>query len=654
MNNIHCMRDKKRSAKKLHIFLLIFIPLSIVNTVLSLAGYEVYSTGYQQDTSLVWLGARNLQMAEMHLKTVASNPFDAQAVSLAQREFAVAALSFVQVNSDLQSLPIIATAIPSYGPRLRAALDLLPVAIELSEAGFYGCRLLNVLIMRFHDPLNSNNRGLTTADFSVLKADFSQVKTALSLAMNRFEHVPRADWQVVPGLNNSFATFQRAVPLLQMGLAIGGQLLPVLPTLLGIGTPTNYLIEILDSTELRPGGGFLGSYGIATLRGGRLTSAPITDTYLLDNAYQAAGHVIPLPAAYRWFDLVPYWSLRDSNLDADFPTDARYAEELYQREGGKVSVQGVIAMTPTLIEHALTLTGPIAVPEYHEVVTSANLLDRIHYYLLGPGYQGGSVPSPDGLSSVNQHFVALLAEHFLARVRQLPPSVLSQFLQLMISSLSSKDLQIYLNASGAERLLHTYHVAASIEAPPGDSLFVVDTNIAGDKASNLLTTTLDDQVTLDAQGNAIHHTTITYAWLTNGQIYGSALYRDYVRVYVPPGSVLQTQAGWQPRGTSKAFGREVWAGFFTLTYGQTRTITLIWRDSGAATKTATGWHYQYLIQRQAGSQWTVHLRMILPPCAAITRKWGGLVGHNAGNTHTMTLMRSLQEDMRLGVDYVCR
>ncbi len=139
-------------------------------------------------------------------------------------------------------------------------------------------------------------------------------------------------------------------------------MLPALPTLLGIGTPAHFLLEILDSTELRPGGGFIGNYGIATFHGGRLTTAHITDTYLLDKPFESAGHTIPYPPAYSWFAhyLAPSsWSLRDSNLDADFPTAARYGESNYEREGGNVPLQGVIAITPSFIEQVLNITGPI-------------------------------------------------------------------------------------------------------------------------------------------------------------------------------------------------------------------------------------------------------------------------------------------------------
>jgi Protein of unknown function (DUF4012) len=645
------VKGKRQKSKKFYIYLLTLLLLCVVGSGLSVVGYRTYHTSYQHELSLAQTGVQHLHTAETLLKALAKNPFDARGVNQAQHEFAAGLTAFVQVNNDLKMLPGISTLIPVYGVRLRAALNLLPVAIELSQAGITGCDLLNLIISRFHDPINTHAQGLTKADFSVMEKDFNQIKTSLDLLVDQINHLQPGDLQVEPRLGKYFATFQRDMPQLQTWLDAAEKLLPIAPALLGIGTPTNYLIEVLDSTELRPGGGFIGNYGIATLSGGRLTAAHITDTYLLDRAFTAAGHRIQYPSAYTWFDLAPSWSLRDSNLDADFPTAARYAELNYAREGGKVPVQGVIALTPTFIEHALEITGPINVPEYHETVTAQNLVDRIHYYQVGPGRQGGDVPSPDGISSARKHFTALLAEHFLARVRQLSSLDLPKLLQLMISSLHSKDVQLYLNPGIAEGLLRHYYLDAAIQSPGGDSLFVVDANISPNKASSLITDTLNDQVTIDAQGNAVHHMVMHYAWIRKGPVYGSSIYRDYVRIYVPPGSVVQTQDGWQSQGTGEAFGREAWAGFFTLSYGQSRTITLVWRVPAAATKDAKGWHYQYLLQRQAGAQWHLHLQVILPSCAMMMGKSGGLV---SSNTQVATLTQFLKEDMSLGLDYACR
>jgi len=174
--------------------------------------------------------------------------------------------------------------------------------------------------------------------------------------------------------------------------------------------------------------------------------------------------------------------------------------------------------------------------------------------------------------------------------------------------------------------------------------------MGANQVNSLITNVLNDQVTIDGEGNAVHHMTLRYAWVLQGQDYGSSLYRDYLRVYAPPGSKLQVQDGWESRGTSEAFGREVWAGLFTLSPRQTRTITLVWMVPGAAKKGTGGWDYQYTIQRQAGAQWTLHLQVTLPSCAGRITKLGGLV---SSSPQAMTLTQLLNGDMNIGVDYTC-
>src|SRR5207249_8421150 len=110
-----------------------------------------------------------------------------------------------------------------------------------------------------------------------------------------------------------------------------------------------------------------------------------------------------------------------------------------------VPLQGVVAITPVLIQQALMITGPIAVPEYKEVVNAQNLIDRIHHYQLEAGTGSDLIPSPDGHSSLRKRFTELLAEHFLARVRQLAASDSSRLWQVIINGIHSKYMQIYFN-----------------------------------------------------------------------------------------------------------------------------------------------------------------------------------------------------------------
>jgi len=647
------IKGKRQKAKKLYLVAAVLALLCTIGSAFSVIEYRTYSASYRSDMSLAQLGTQHLRKAVTLMEALPQNPFDSQTVNQARQELAAALPAFVQLDSNLKSLPGVSTSIPIYGARLSAALHLAPVAIEFSEAGIASCDILNILISRLHDPLTTQqSQGLTMADLTTIEQNFHRIKTALNLAIDQANQVHSTDLQFDPRLGKMFVTFQKEIPPLRAWLDEIDKLLPALPILLGIGTPTNYLIEVLDSTELRPGGGFIGNYGIATFSGGRLVGTHITDVDLLDHTFRVAGNVIPYPPAYAWFPLSrDSWSLRDSNLDADFPTAARYGELNYMREGGTVPVQGVIAITPVLIQHALELTGPIDVPEYHETVTAQNLIARIHYHQLGPAGEGKDyVPSPDGHSSQRKRFTELLAEHFLSHVRHLSPSTLAKFVHLVISSVRTKDLQIYFNSAIAEHILQSFHLDAAIQAPAGDSLFVVDANIAGDKANNFIISTLDDKVTIDAASNAVHHTTLSYAWTIPGKNYNSPLYRDYVRIYVPAGSKLDRQDGWQSRGTSQAFGREIWAGIFTLSYGQIRTITLVWTVPDAARKVTGGWYYQYLIQKQAGIQWNLNLQVTLPSCAIKTNPWGGLISNAR---HTATLTQSLSEDMFLGIEYAC-
>ena len=633
-------KRQKRKARTFSLVVLVFLLICTLGSGLAIVGYQTYKK-YQNDVVLAQVGIKHLQTALSLMQTWSKQPLDTPLVTHAQQEFAAASAAFARLDTDLQSFPGASTLIPAYGARLSAALRLVPVAMKISLAGVAGCDALNVIISRFHEPL-STSHGLTIEDLATIGKDLHQIEANANQAAAQVNALQPADLQFDSRIGKAIAAFHQYLPSLQALLQETDQLLPALPSLLGISAPAYYLVEILDSTQLRPGGGVIKDYGFATIIGGRLSAAHITDVNLLDTHFIATGQTLPLPSAYRWFDLASSsWTFRDSNLDADFPTAAGYAERNYSSEGGRVALQGVIAITPTLMEHALAITGPIDVPELHETVTAGNLLDRIHYYELGPGSKHGSTSST---------FTELLAQDFLTRVHQLPSSVSLKLLQLVGSSLRTKDLQIYFNASPAENLLQLNHVDAAIQTSLGDNFLVVDANIAADNANQFITSTLDDRVTIDGSGNATHHATIRYAWLKNGDVYGSSLYRDYVRIYVPPGSSLQEQQGWQPLGTNEAFDREVWAGSFTLAYGQTDTITLTWTEKGIAKKDAAGWHYQYLIQRQAGTQWMLNVQVTLPSCVVRTQTSGGLISHNGQIT---TLTRSLTGDMNLGVDYSC-
>jgi len=643
-------RRRTRPKKRRYIVIGICLFLAVSSIILSIVGYPALANRYHQDLALAHTGGQDLQAA---LTLVEHNPLDSSSVGTARLHFTKALASFTQLQSDLAPLPDLLASTPAYGARLGAAKRLLPLAITLAQAGLAGCASLSIIATRLHEPLSTGAQGLTTADITLLHQNLQQLKLMLNQAIGQANQLQPVDLQLDPRLSKLVGEFHTRLPLIQNAIGQAEAFLAVAPQVLGIGTPAYYLVEILDSSELRPGGGFIGNYGIATLSGGRFVSARVVDTYLLDRAFERT-HRIPFPPAYSWFNLAHKWGLRDSNLDADFPTSALNGETHYAKEGGKRPLAGVIAITPALIEHMLALTGPIQVPEYHETVTAQNLMDRIHYHqLIEDAAKGGDVPSADGYSSVRKHFTALLGKYFLARLHALPGSTFPKLLQILINSVHSKDIQLYFNASAAEKLLQFYHFDDSIQSPAGDGIFVVDANISPSKANKYLITTVKDQVSIDQAGNVKHHTIIKFTWTVSGpppNFYGSALYRAYVRVYMPVNSVLRTQVGWVPKDTGIASGRRFWGGRFSVNYPSTGTITLTWSVAGAVSKDTRGWHYLYLIQRQAGAQQQMNLQITFPSCAAIIDTSPGLVKDSKQHAY---LKQALTKDTGVRVDYTC-
>lgn len=620
---------------------------------------------YHQLSDRVHDSMSHLKNAEADAKVLSKTPFDTKTIAALRGELVAAHNDFSQAQSQLQALPGMLQAIPIAGSKLAGAGRLVPIALEGTQAGITACDALTILATSLKNPLDPKAQGLTSAGAAQLAQDADEIAATFNTIVQQVNALQPSDLTLDSRLGPAITGFKAQLPKIEQ-LVQGAQAVAHLaPTLLGVGTPTNYLVEVLDSTELRPGGGFIGNYGILTLAGGRLSSLHIQDVDLLDTGVKYQSLNIPLPSQYSWFaSLFPRWGFRDSNLDADFPTSAQNGEKLYATEmkdtGQKpVPVQGVIAITPWLIQNAMKITGPIYVPEYKETVTPDNLVDKIHYYALGTYTGSDTTYDPSSGSSLRKRFTGYLFQAFMAKVKQDMSGNFSKFAQLFTDSLHSKDVQIYLNPKPAETFLQQLGMASAIQAPTaGDSLFEVDANISGSKANYFLTYAMADQITIDQSGTATHHLAITYTWPPNPQSlildYAAGInnrYHAFSRVYIPPSAVLGKESGWDSPGSTTAFGRKEWSGVTYVYYGKTMTVTLTWKVPNAATHDASGWHYRLLFQKQAGITWQTNVQVSLPSCAAIT---GTPQGFTSIGGHSVSVKEPLANDVQFAVDYtVC-
>jgi hypothetical protein len=612
---------------------------------------------FSQASTLASSGVKHLRTAVTDLTKLGQNPFDKETIAAAQQELTAGIADFNQLNRTVNQIPGALTAVPIAGSRLAGAKRLIPIAIQGATAGTIVCDALSLLTSRLRNPLDATSQGISQDDLTTLGKYLDQIQSIFTTVTAEIDALTPADLSLDPRLGPGVAQFRDQLPKLQQLMQDAKTLLGAAPTLLGVGTPSTYLVTVMDSTEIRPGGGFIGNYGTMNLSGGRLSDVHITDVDLLDRPFEAAGGYIPKPPQYSFFSLVAAWSFRDSNLDADFPTSAQNSLTNYTKEGGTANVQGVIAITPWLVRDAMKLTGPITVAEYNnEVVTSDTLVNAIHHHQLGANHGNDTIPDPESGSSQRKRFTALLFDNFFKQLKAIAAKDSGPVVKLFVNALHTKDIQFYSTNAAAEKVLVNNHLGSAIEAPKtGDSFYLVDSNQTPNKANYFIAITRQETVTLDADGNAKHELTLTFNWPKSEEAYNNTYgirtqYVDYIRVFAPPGSQLASQTGWTNTSTGGRFDRTFWGGRFFMNYGTTATVSLSWTVPKVAVKSGNTWTYQYLAQRQAGITWTQDTKVVLPSCAHLAGSPSGLV---VQNPTTLGVKGPLTQDTTYEVRYTC-
>ncbi len=326
---------------------------------------------------------------------------------------------------------------------------------------------------------------------------------------------------------------------------------------LGIDGPRSFLLEPMDSAELRATGGFTGQFGELTLNGAHMGPVKLSNIgkYEEDHTTEGSrpdlsvypkviGQLAPKPYSDWW--PIANFGLRDANLSADFPTSASIAIDRYQYEFGG-SVNGVIMFTPALIKHVLHVTGPILIPLYHQTITEQNLEDLLHYYQLN----NTGIRQEEIIEHVSDNqiarklFTQRVTQTLMSTVTHLPLDKMLAMAKEMLSSMKSKDLQIYVTNPQLESLIGKYGSTAAMDrSTTHDGLFIVQANLSASKASQYVTTSIQDSITLNTQGGATHHLQITLNYQQKGDVYGFDTYRDYMRIYVPVNSQLRSGNGF--------------------------------------------------------------------------------------------------------------
>jgi len=372
----------------------------------------------------------------------------------------------------------------------------------------------------------------------------------------------------------------------------------LLLTLGGVSKDQTYLFLLQNNGEMRGTGGFIGTYGVVTVRNAAITSFRTDNVYNLDDPNEKTLSVRPPEPIAKYFK-TDKWFFRDSNWSPDFAESARQALWFYDKEGGKEKFDGVIAMTQDAIIPYLKIVGPITVEG--ETYTAENFEEKLEYQVEMGFYKRG-IPE-----SQRKEVVGVIARQILERLLALPSNRWNEVGTEMYKMLAEKHMLVYLSDQKNQQLAEQLHWAGRVEPTKTDFLMVADSNMVALKTDLAMQKSIQYTVRpsgsdLMAQVKLTYKNTGKFSWLTTR-------YRDWVRVYVPQGAVLTKGEGFISDETKKTptraqvsteLGKTVFAGYFTVEPGESKVITLEYKLPASVRQSIQKGAYHLFAQKQSG------------------------------------------------------
>ncbi|HEY5437175.1 MAG TPA: DUF4012 domain-containing protein, partial [Candidatus Limnocylindrales bacterium] len=510
-------------------------------------------------------------------------------------------------------LVALARALPPTAADVRGADDAVSAAGDLISAAGDGLAIGR----RFVEIRASQTTGAQAAgaqNASALSQIVELMATSRDRAIAAAAAVARAK-QTLAGIPDGLAGEVESVrdamtariakygPLLDGYLSASARL----PAILGWDAPRRYLVLTQNPAEVRPTGGFIGSFGIIAFDKGRITERKFQDVFLLDLPWDYPFIKGPQELHDYLLANKQPWQLADANWSPDFPTSAQDAIRLYANESGDTNIDGVLAITTYTIDELLKVTGPVTVPQFDLTIasgqTTLKLLQAVWAAAAGGSTDRKAVLGP-------------FADRLLASLLGLPPAKWGQLLGDAETFRQGRLLLAWFRDSADQALVAGSGFDGAVRADPGDYVYPVDSNVAPTSKLNAVTTrSLDLKVQIDAVGNA--RNTFAVTWQNGIETAVGAPYKAlpvigksrilgmYFRLLVPERSRIEGVSGGSyaplsdPAVVEAEAGRTAIGTYLRVPPGKT-SLTYTWTSPYAADADQAGGTYRLTIQKQPG------------------------------------------------------
>ena len=547
----------------------------------------------------------------------------------------------------------VARALPPVSANVRAADEMLAAGESLLDAGGDGLSIGRRYVEIRDRQATSPGDGSALAELIELLAtsrpEAARAVASVAEARRALAAVPDGAIAQIGSFRDAMSgRIERYSQMLDTYLDFSERL----PAIFGWNEPRRYLVLTQDPAELRPTGGFIGSYGIIVFERGSMTEHRFEDVVPLDFPWDYPRIEPPQELADYLLGARQPWQFADANWSPDFPTSARDALRLYTNESGDAEIDGVIGITTYSIDEILKVTGPVEVSAYDVTIASGETTLKA-LQLTRTAETGED----------RKAFLPAFADSLIGAVFSLPSQSWGDLPGAASALRDGRHLLAWFPDPADQAFATRAGVDGAVRQDRGDYLFPVDANVSPASKLNAWTSrTLDLDVQIDEFGNA--YNTLEATWSNAVETAAGAPYREmenvggrilgmYFRLLVPERSRVESVTGGTlapvtvPALVGEEAGRTVIGAYVKVPAGST-TLRYIWTSPYAADAESDGGGYRLTIQAQTGMlPGPLRLTIRVPDGHRITAASPELVVRGG----TATLEATFDRDVIVGLRY---
>lgn len=294
-----------------------------------------------------------------------------------------------------------------------------------------------------------------------------------------------------------------------------------------------YLVIFQNQTELRPTGGFMGSFAEVTLDHGKIVKINVPSGGTYDLKGELKARITP-PKPLQLINTL--WQFQDSNWDPDFPASAEKIRWFWSKSG-QPTIDGIIAINASMVQKLLAVTGPIDMPEYGKVITAENFMLET---------QKSVELEYDKQENAPKKIIGDLSKRLMERVTNFEKEDWMKVASILAEAVETKDVQVAFARDEEEQIAKRFGWSGRLKETVGDALAVVYANIAGQKTDSVISESVKHHVDIGVDGSIRDTVRIsrTHEGI-KGELFNGVRNVGYVRVYVPKGSVLVSASGFK-------------------------------------------------------------------------------------------------------------